>query len=169
MHHRGLTLTELLIVLLSIAILAAIVLPLYNHSSLRSVKVTLQNNLRMMQQGIDLYRNTHDGTPPETIAPTWFAGNQIPSHPQKRWKHLPDLDVESSSRDDPEGIVLKPPDKGAYWYNNQVGIVRARVTKLPGHWQNTIDFYNEVNHSDATSPGPLGRGSAGTPNLGGGN
>lgn len=172
MQRGGYTFVEVLIVLVALAILAGLVLPMYQDMQVRTIRAVLQENLRQMQQQVDYHRSIGNGSPPETIEPEWFAEGELPPHPQNKWPDhlLPDLDVVDSDQLHPDDKVLKPPNREAsnrapYWYNSRLGIVRARVAKVPGPWPNTLELYNEVNGSSVTDLGNLGQGGG---NPGGG-
>jgi general secretion pathway protein G len=54
--NKGFTLVELLIVIIIIAVLAAIAIPKFANSSLRSKESALRSNLRLTRDAIDLFR-----------------------------------------------------------------------------------------------------------------
>lgn len=54
---RGFTLVELLIVIIIIAVLAAVVVPKFVNSGLRSREAALKSNLKLYRNAIDLFRN----------------------------------------------------------------------------------------------------------------
>lgn len=56
----GFTLVELLIVVIILAVLAAVVIPNFNGTSLASKEAALQANLQAMRQAIALYRVQHN-------------------------------------------------------------------------------------------------------------
>jgi general secretion pathway protein G len=54
---RGFTLVELLIVIIIIAVLAAVVVPKFANSSLRSREAALRSDLKVMRNAIDLFKS----------------------------------------------------------------------------------------------------------------
>jgi len=54
---RGFTLVELLIVIIIIAVLAAVVVPKFVNSGLRSREAALKSNLKLYRNAIDLFKN----------------------------------------------------------------------------------------------------------------
>jgi general secretion pathway protein G len=55
--RRGFTLVELLIVIIIIAVLAAVVVPKFVNSGLRSREAALKSDLKLYRNAIDLFRN----------------------------------------------------------------------------------------------------------------
>ena len=55
--NKGFTLVELLIVIIIIAVLAAIAIPKFANSSLRSKESALRGNLRLSRDATDLFKN----------------------------------------------------------------------------------------------------------------
>jgi len=56
-NRRGFTLVELLIVIIIIAVLAAIAIPKFSNSSIRSKESALRSNLKLVRNAVDLFRN----------------------------------------------------------------------------------------------------------------
>ncbi|MCL6624610.1 MAG: prepilin-type N-terminal cleavage/methylation domain-containing protein, partial [Fimbriimonadales bacterium] len=53
---KGFTLVELLIVIIIIAILAAIVVPKFADSGLRSKEAALKSNLKLLRNAVELFK-----------------------------------------------------------------------------------------------------------------
>src|ERR1700722_18436890 len=62
-NKRGFTLVELLVVVIIIAILAAIAIPKFTNASLRSKESSLRGELKMLRDGVELYKNDIGGYP----------------------------------------------------------------------------------------------------------
>lgn len=56
-RKRAFTLVELLIVVIIIAVLAAIAIPKFTNSSLRSKESALRAELKMLRDGVELFKN----------------------------------------------------------------------------------------------------------------
>jgi type II secretion system protein G len=65
--NKGFTLVELLIVIIIIAVLAAIAIPKFANSSLRSKESALRSNLKISRDAIDIFR-TDTGAFPAAMA-----------------------------------------------------------------------------------------------------
>lgn len=55
--NRGFTLVELLIVIIIIAVLAAVVVPKFANSGIRSKEAALRSDLKVMRNAIDLFKS----------------------------------------------------------------------------------------------------------------
>lgn len=64
---RAFTLVELLIVIIIIAVLAAVVVPKFSNSSIRSKEAALRSDLKVMRNAVDLFRSD-TGAYPATLA-----------------------------------------------------------------------------------------------------
>ena len=60
---RGFTLVELLIVIIIIAVLAAVAIPKFQHSSERSREVALRRNLSLLRGAVEKFHNDCNGWP----------------------------------------------------------------------------------------------------------
>jgi prepilin-type N-terminal cleavage/methylation domain-containing protein/prepilin-type processing-associated H-X9-DG protein len=82
MRHRGFTLIELLVVVAIIAILTAILLPVFEQAQESAKKASCQTNLKQMGTAFQMYIQDYDSTfPPwRTIVPSMTppVGNIVP-------------------------------------------------------------------------------------------
>ena len=67
----GFTLVEILIVVIILGILAAIVIPTFNHASDDARKANMRNQLQTVRGTIGLYRVEHRDIPPQLITKGW--------------------------------------------------------------------------------------------------
>lgn len=68
-NSRGISLMEILVVLVILALLVALLLPVVSESRRRSRESVCMNNLRQLGMAIQLYRNDHEQHYPPTIRP----------------------------------------------------------------------------------------------------
>lgn len=66
-NRRGFTLVELLIVIIIIAVLAAIAIPKFANSGVRSKESALKANLKLYRNAVELFRND-TGAFPDKLA-----------------------------------------------------------------------------------------------------
>jgi prepilin-type N-terminal cleavage/methylation domain-containing protein len=67
MRHHGFTLIELLVVIAIIAILAAILLPVFSRAREKARQTSCLNNMRQLSLSVQMYLQDHDeGFPPST-------------------------------------------------------------------------------------------------------
>ncbi|MFO8082151.1 MAG: DUF1559 domain-containing protein [Armatimonadota bacterium] len=71
MNHRGFTLIELLVVIAIIAILAAILFPVFARAREKARQTSCQSNLKQLGLGIQMYMQDYD----ETILPARLGGS----------------------------------------------------------------------------------------------
>src|SRR6476660_4976416 len=73
MRRRGFTLIELLVVIAIIAILAAILFPVFAQAREAARKVTCLSNMKQLGMGVLMYNQDYDGTYPNSSACWWDA------------------------------------------------------------------------------------------------
>lgn len=79
MKHRGFTLIELLVVIAIIAILAAILFPVFAQAKLAAKKTTSLSNVKQQGLGSLMYANDYDDTLPwQDVVNNNDAGNGLP-------------------------------------------------------------------------------------------
>jgi prepilin-type N-terminal cleavage/methylation domain-containing protein len=145
------TLVEVLIVVIIIGILASIVVPQFSDAGQEARLNTTAEIVRALQRKVsEQYVRT--GMWPATIEVSWFEGNQLPEHPENSFE-VPAIEVYSGTDDlHPDDKVLKAGVAGAFWYNRDNGIVRARVADQ-GSTSATTDAYNRVNQCNESDVG----------------
>jgi prepilin-type N-terminal cleavage/methylation domain-containing protein len=88
---HGFTLIELLVVIAIIAILAAILFPVFLHAKERSNQVKCLNNLKQLSTAVMTYRNDYNGRMPSAgmwtglSCPDWCGSNGtgVPIYPER--------------------------------------------------------------------------------------
>jgi prepilin-type N-terminal cleavage/methylation domain-containing protein/prepilin-type processing-associated H-X9-DG protein len=71
-HRRGFTLIELLVVLAIIAILAAILFPVFAQAREKAHQASCQSNMRQISLALHMYSEDYD----ETFAPAWLESGR---------------------------------------------------------------------------------------------
>ncbi len=154
----GFTLIELLIVVLILAILGAIVLPIYQNHRAEAEVAALMSNLRVLREVIEPEQSL-TGEYPNPLDASKFVGG-LPDHPQNSIS-LPTFQYANAANvTHPAYKVLKSGVTGAYWYNTANGIVRARVTDQ-GTSADTLAMYNKINQCNETALGNYSGGGGG--------
>ncbi len=87
---RGFTLVELLIVISIIAILIAILFPVFNRARKQAVQSDCQSNLRQLATALSMYTTDHDNVYPLAVDATWLDG---PCWGDAIWSYAKNEDV----------------------------------------------------------------------------
>lgn len=70
---KGITLTELVVVMAVMSVLASVIMPTFRASVKRSKEITLRRELRTMRDGIDYYKKLYDsGMVPRTAGASGY-------------------------------------------------------------------------------------------------
>ena len=80
--RRGFTLIELLVVIAIIAILAAILFPVFARAREKARQTSCLNNVKQLALGVHMYVNDHDGG-----LPSYRQGSTSPATGVK-WEHM---------------------------------------------------------------------------------
>ena len=114
MRRRGFTLIELLVVIAIIAVLAAMLFPVFARAREQSRKTVCTSNLRQLGQSFALYTDDYDSMYPDTGNPTLFSGRTW------RWPLQPYLALRATNTGNlmvaasyQPAILLCPSDTGA--------------------------------------------------------
>jgi len=84
----GFTLVELLVVIAVIAILAAILFPVFAGAREKARAATCLSNMRQLGQAIDLYRGDYDGKYPIAVIPSPLGRAELGMDLQTMWSKL---------------------------------------------------------------------------------
>lgn len=157
-------------VILVLGILAGVGVARLQDTTADGEQAALQKNVEVIQNQIDLMTARNNGVFPAEVSPSWFQGNRIPHNPYNRWG-VPDMQIVAMpGLTEPGVTMIGSGSAGAYWYNSEEGIVRARVS-WQGDSEATILLYNAVNNTDYNQAfaNLFGGGAAtgSTPNGGG--
>jgi prepilin-type N-terminal cleavage/methylation domain-containing protein/prepilin-type processing-associated H-X9-DG protein len=93
----GFTLIELLIVIAILAILAALLFPVFAQARERARQTACANNLRQIGKAIELYAGDWEDTLPLCLGNLGFVGNFGPYGSHSRWKLLIDPYLKNRS------------------------------------------------------------------------
>ena len=139
--HRGFTLIELLVVIAIIAILAAILFPVFLHAKQRSQQAVCLNNLRQLGVALVLYFQDCNGTmpyhdnwaadvyhwPAPTALPTW--GRAIKPYLKNKRVFVCPTSVDLN-RITNQGIKINPDEMCSYFGNGTLFQVPLKESQL---------------------------------------
>lgn len=145
--NEGFTLVEMLLVILILSIIAAMVLPQFHDSSMDTKNSTLQHNLRIVRNALELYAAQHNGEYPNAEDHNTFIKqlmhytnlnqqptsvkslgypygpylkNKFPENPLAENKDIADI-VYVITANDPLGTFKIDPKKGGWLYKTKTG------------------------------------------------
>ena len=126
MKEKGFTLVELMIVVVIIGILVAIAVPVYNHTTTKANRASVETNLRIIDGAIIHYRTANNGsTPANTAAGSGGALMTAGSAYLQVWPSGPD--GVTYQIDGGRGQANKN-TAGSWWYTGDA------AKKLPITW-----------------------------------
>ncbi len=128
-------------------IVAAVAVARFGDMATRARIAATRESVRAIQATVD-EEQAVTGAWPTLLTSVMFSGDQWPRNaflPNQR-QHV---DVESSSEEHPGPMATKDLNDGAFWYNNRLGIIRARVTPMDTSPE-TLALYNLVNGTVAS-------------------
>jgi prepilin-type N-terminal cleavage/methylation domain-containing protein/prepilin-type processing-associated H-X9-DG protein len=141
--RQAFTLIELLVVIAIIAILAAILFPVFAQAREKARQTACLSNMKQMGLAATMYRNDYDGMymPLGTLDPTLPNGYRY--WPQLQEPYLKNKDIFSCpSRDDIKYDHTNPANKNAPVY----------VTYGQNYWTETAIYYKDTTDSVITRP-----------------
>lgn len=148
MHrHRGISLLELVLVMVVLGVIAAVAIPRFGSGADNSQEIATRTSLRRLQQKVDEYHALY-GTFPEELMGEWFADGQVPVNPMAQGGDQARKYFEASSASTHPTFKYML-DQTAWWYNAKTGWVRARVRNLKDD-EATLALYNDVNSAVLT-------------------
>lgn len=157
-HRRkpAFTLVEMLIVVVTLAILAGLAIPYFDGETTTARVNTTRNILRTLGTAVDVYRFRFlRGTYPATILSEWFVTRTLPANPMDTSgiAAASFQVVNTAGVANPSNIALDGTAAG-YWYNRANGIIRARVPPQSTDAL-TTRLYNLVNGTTTTPAPPV--------------
>lgn len=143
------TLVEVLIVVIILGILAAAIMPAFSNAADDARASTTATIVKGLQRYAETQK-IRTGSYPATFTAVDFQGSQLPINP---YDPTPTTTFEIATG----ATTLHPGTKtidaaGAFWYNKDNGIVRARVTAGADDAA-TIATYNAANATAITTIG----------------
>jgi len=156
MKRRGFTLIELLVVIAIIAILAAIIFPVFNAAK-RSAKVRADStNMASLHQALKLYREDQGGYPPLLLQVAEYNGNVLRRVDELRRAYLyrgrvKEIDAFKSV----ESLASPTEVVQAFWPN-----IDPRPTQSAGPCESRQILGNELPGGPCGGAAPLGLTSA---------
>lgn len=139
-RRRGFTLIELLVVIAIIAILAAILFPVFAQAREAARKTSCLSNLKQMGSGLTLYSQDYD----EQLPPAWIGYPSVPFPGYARWMDVVQPYVKNV------GIFTCPSSTANYAPVPTGGTVAGSgVVDKNGGYAMNVAFYD---NSDAAQP-----------------
>lgn len=144
----GYTLTELLIVLAVIAILSAIILPVFLRGRASARRSTCASNLRQIGAALQLYSADANGFFPPKVAGN-FVDGRVNTKENRTWRglllpYLRDYALKCPEAHVPHGwkINIAQSEMNGYAYNSRLGqdVVQANIRVPLGRFENQVRY-----------------------------
>jgi prepilin-type N-terminal cleavage/methylation domain-containing protein/prepilin-type processing-associated H-X9-DG protein len=138
-RERGFTLIELLVVIAIIAILAAILFPVFARARENARKSTCQSNLKQLANGVTMYMQDYDEMVPREVS--WTYSGSFPHWHDLVFPYVKNAQVFDCPSANRSGLNVQPaPPGGTTWWSANVprsgyGINFFLCSYDPGSWK----------------------------------
>ena len=129
-------------VVVIMGIVAAVAVSRVGDMATRAKIASTREAVRVIQATVD-EEQAATGQWPTVLTSVMFAGSRWPRNAFLPVQKVP-IEVANGAAQHPGNMAASSVSDGAFWYNNSVGIVRARVSPR-GSNAETLALYNWVN------------------------
>lgn len=161
MRQKAFSLVELLVVIAVIAILAAILLPVFFRSKVQAKRTADITNMAAIARALSLYKNDQGGHPPLLVQAAEYSGNMLRRISEVQRGYLYKRNVDDitvfHSEGDPNGDMSRTVE--ACWPTRDARATGASETQFKGPGDMVV--YTDLAYN--FNPGPLNGQNPGDP------